>query len=124
MNIKTIIRNVKAAGSVLINGNTVEIRSGENITISGNQVTVGGQTITVDEPRINIAITGDVGSIDGVGDVDITGNVTGDIDTSSGNIEVGGDVGGDIDCACGNVTVRGQVKGDVECSCGNVKVGK
>ena len=124
MNIKSIIRNVKAAGSVLVNGNTVEIRSGENITISGNQVTVGGQTITVDEPRINITITGDVGSIEGVGDVDITGNVTGDIDTSSGNIEVGGDVGGDIECACGSVTVRGQVKGDIECSCGNVKVGK
>ena len=124
MNVKTIIKNVKAAGSVLINGNTVQIQAGENIAISGNQVKVGGKTITVDDPSITIAITGDVGSIEGVGDVNVTGNVSGDIDTSSGNIEVGGSVDGDIDCACGNVTVKGSVKGDVDCSCGNVRVGE
>lgn len=124
MGIKAIIKNVKAAGNVLINGNTVEIRSGENITISGNQVKVGGKTITVDDPHITIAVTGDVGSIDGVGDINVSGNVGGEINTSSGNIEVGGNVDGDIDCSCGNVTVKGHVKGDVDCACGNVKVGK
>jgi hypothetical protein len=124
MNVQSIIRNIRNAASVIVNGNTVSISAGDNIVISGNRIQVGSQEITADGPSITIEITGDVGSVDATGTVKVTGNVTGDIDVNSGNIEVGGDVGGDIDSSCGNVTVRGSVAGDVDCSCGNVKVGK
>lgn len=124
MNVHSIIRNIRNAASVIVNGNTVSISSGDSIVISGNRIQVGSQEITADGPSITIEITGDVGSVDATGTVRVTGNVTGDIDVNSGNIEVGGDVGGDIDSRCGNVTVRGSVSGDVDCSCGNIKVGK
>ena len=124
MNVQSIIRNIRNAASVIVNGNTVSISAGDNIVINGNRIQVGSQEITADGPSITIEITGDVGSVDATGTVRVTGNVTGDIDVNSGNIEVGGDVGGDIDSSCGNVTVRGSVAGDVDCSCGNIKVGK
>ena len=125
-NVKTLIKNIKAAGSVLINGTTVEVCAGDSISISGdgNQVTVGSKTATVNSSKISISITGDVERVEGIGDVKIGGNVTGDVSTSAGSIEIGGDVGGDVDSACGNVTVKGKVAGDVDVSCGNVKVGK
>ena len=72
----------------------------------------------------SISITGDVESVDGVGDVKIGGNVTGNAHTSAGSIEVGGDVGGDVESACGGVTVKGNVAGNVDVSCGNVRIGK
>lgn len=122
-NIRTVIKKVKQAGNVIINGKGVHISAGDSITICGNQVTVGETTVNCNGPRISISIEGDVGSIDGVGDVTVTGNVGGSVDTSAGNVNVGGDVGGGIECACGSITVKGNVSGDIDCSCGNVKVG-
>ena len=122
--VKTFIKNIRNAGEVLINGKGIRIQAGDSIVINGNQIQVGGQTVTEDGPVIRIEVTGDVGSIDGVGNVTVTGNVTGDIDMSTGDIDVGGDVGGDVDCYCGNVTVKGSIGGDVDCSCGNVRIGK
>lgn len=124
MGFKTVISNIKTAGSVLINGNTVEVRAGENISISGREVTVGNRSIKVDEPNISVTITGDVEKVDNVGEVNVSGNVNGDVKTSAGNVSVGGDVDGKVESSCGNVTVKGRVSGDVFCSCGNVKVGK
>ena len=105
---------------ITINGKTFE---GDSISISNNKVTIDGNEIKVDEKEINILVEGSINNITldhcnkfGVagnvktistmsGDVDVTGDVTGNVSTMSGDVDCG-NVGGKIDTMSGDVKHR------------------
>ena len=84
--------------------NSIKI-NGKTIASSGDTIVVKGGKIILHDRKIydnihgddEITIDGDVKNIDTVGDVMVSGNVTGNIDTM-GNVTVCGDINGDIDC--------------------------
>ena len=85
-----------------------------NITITG-----GIENLKIDSCN-RVQVTGNVKKIDTTcGDVEVAGNVEGNIDTSSGNVKVTGDVGGNVDTGSGNVHCQ-DIAGDVETGSGNV----
>jgi len=65
--------------------------------------------------------------VDGIDDcksvkIVVNGNAK-DVETNVGNIEIHGDVSGNVEASCGNITC-GKVNGDIHASCGNVTVRK
>jgi len=57
-------------------------------------------------------------------EVNIAGNMKGDVDVASGNVKVAGDVDGNISGGALNVEIGGDVSGEVKVSGGTIKFGK
>lgn len=106
---------------VLINGTSINIQSGRNVTIANGRVLVDGRDVTPGEsgPVIQVEIHGDVNRLDvevceaitihgAVGSVksqcgDVTcGPVSGSVQTMSGDVRCG-EVGGDVNTMSGDI---------------------
>lgn len=121
------ISSVNGHNKVVINGVEIKNIPNGNISISNGKIFVDGKEFDSENMNlsenntINIFITGNVGSIQCNGSVDVKGNVIGNIDCG-GNVTVEHDVNGDVDCS-GSVKIGGSVDGDID-SCGSVTIGK
>lgn len=100
-----------------INGKTYE---GSSVSIIGDKVIVDGiEQDTVEGKNITIEIHGDVESIEtGSGDVSAQ-NVNGYIKTASGDIDVQGDIEGNVSTMSGDVSVS-EIGGSVSTMSGDV----
>lgn len=103
---------------IIINGKNY---SGNSIIISGNKVVVNGVDVTPDSKQINIKVEGNISElkvdscdkIDVIGDVSniksqsgdikITGNVNGSVNTMSGDVDCGA-IGGSVNTMSGDIT--------------------
>lgn len=104
--------------TVIINGKSY---SGNNITVINNKVIVDGKDATPEGKEINIVVEGNISdlNVDACNRVTVTGSVK-KITTMSGDVEITGDVDGDINTMSGNVDCN-MVGGSVSSMSGNVK---
>lgn len=101
-----------------INGKTY---SGNNISINDDHIIIDGRSVlTGSDKVINIAIVGDVSSlqVDVCEKIGVKGSV-GTVKTQSGNVECG-NVSGSVKTMSGNVEC-GTVEGSVSTMSGNIK---
>lgn len=106
--------------SVTINGRTIETTGGNDITVINGRVIVDGVDVTPDEKEISITVYGTVKSVNlDRGKILVTDGV-GKIKTASGDVEVRGDVSGDVTTMSGDVTCL-YVDGNVSTMSGDVK---
>jgi len=106
---------------VSING---KIYSGRNISIINGKVIIDGKDNTPGNDKvISITITGDVESlvVDYCEKITIDGNVT-SVKTTSGDVEITGDIGGDVSTVSGDVESN-DISGSVKTTSGDVKCG-
>lgn len=105
-------------GTITINGT---IYSGNSITMKGNKVIIDGKDVTPDAKEINISIVGNLTKleVDHVNTLSVKGEVL-NISTKSGDIEVEGNVNGNIQTMSGDVDC-GAVGGSISTMSGNVK---
>ena len=78
----------------------------ESIVVDGGGIFINGKKVE------GVDRSGDI-------QINVNGNVSGNIQVNAGNVEVHGDVDGDIRVNAGNVDC-GDVSGDVHTTCGNV----
>lgn len=116
----TIPFSPASAGTITINGQTIETRNG-SVIISGNKIYVDGKNVTPDAKEISISVDGDVNRVecDACLTISVTGNVH-DIKSTSGDVKIDGDVAGDISTMSGDVVVGGDVAGDLNTMSGDV----
>jgi len=87
-----------------------------NITVEGN---VNGN---VQNDVGNVTVNGNTKDVKATsGEVKITGNVEGNVNTASGDVEIGGSIYGSVTTASGDVSVKGCVNGAVKSLSGDVK---
>ena len=117
--IKRVIGKITGImGTININGQTV---TGSQIQIGGNgNVMIDGNKIQMSENIVlKISIEGSCNGIDvSAGDVEVKGNVTGNVSTDAGDISCG-DVQGSVKSGCGDITC-GNIGGDAKTSCGDI----
>lgn len=99
--------------AVIING---QVFSGSNLQISGNKIIIDGKDVTPDAKVITVKVDGNVNSID----IDCCESFTmtgdaGKIKSTNGNIDISGNVIGDVE------TTNGNVGGSVKTKNGNIK---
>jgi len=101
-----------------INGNTY---SGNSIVVTNGKVFINGKDVTPDSKEINISVEGSVEElkVDACNKVSVTGSVK-NISTKSGDVDVTGDVDGDIQTMSGDVDC-GHVQGSVSTMSGDIK---
>lgn len=99
------IGNISSGSIVTINDKTY---MGDNITMKGRTVIVDGkEQDSIDNPIINITVDGDVGEVtNSGGEINITGNVTNNVNSSQGNIDVSGNIQGDVRTSQGNISFK------------------
>lgn len=112
-------------GLVIIkNGNgTIRQISGGHLQIVNGEVITDGQPvreINTDEKVINITIEGDIErlEVDYCSSIRITGNAK-RVKTLNGDIEIGGNVEGDVHTNMGSITC-GDVEGDCHTNMGSI----
>lgn len=105
-------------GSIRINGINY---TGDNISIRGNKVVINGVDVTPDAKQISIVVDGDVTElkVDNCEDLRIVGNV-GRVKTMSGDVDIEGNVTGDVETMSGDVRCL-SVGGNVKTMSGKVK---
>ena len=112
--------------ATIIKNNNCRTIMGGHITITNGKIYVDGKpidelnAINTDEKVINITIEGSVERLE----IDYcqTVKVTGDckrIKTNNGDIEIGGDVSGDVHTNMGDITC-GNIEGDCHTNMGNI----
>jgi hypothetical protein len=108
--------------SIIVDSDNAEIRMNSgmaNVTVNGvsytgyNSVSVSSNGVIIDNEMkdshtnfkiVKININGDVSSVNTASsNVDVTGNITGNVKTMSGNVRVGKDVHGRINTISGSV---------------------
>lgn len=101
-----------------INGN---IYSANGIVITNGKIIINGKDVTPDGKEINISIEGNIDElkVDACSKVSVIGSVK-NIATKSGDVEVTGDVDGSIQTMSGNVDC-GHVQGSISTMSGSVK---
>lgn len=118
---------------IIINGRVIHAE-GSSVSIINGKVLVNGKQISnldeIQDKEVNISISGDVQNleVDYCTQVNLTGNAK-SVRTQSGDIEISGNVDGDVSSMSGDIScgdVAGNVRtasGDVECGnvTGNVK---
>ena len=113
--------------AIIINkNNTRTIINGGTMTIQDGKVFVDGKPIDVlesidtDEKVINITIEGNVErlEVDYCNSIKVTGDAK-RIKTNNGDIEIGGDVQGDVHTNMGSITC-GNVEGDCHTNMGSI----
>lgn len=113
------IFGLSSNSSVTINGKTYV---GSNITINGNKVSVDGNVVE-EAVNIYINVTGNVEKINTTGDIEVHGNV-GSAKTGAGDIDIIGDVSGDVETGAGDIVIKGNVAGNVETGAGSIHHGR
>lgn len=115
------------SSKVTINGRTVNLPSGKNVSIINNVIYINGKRWEDPEngefkQTVKIVVSGDLLSLDTDGEAEVQGNVMGDVDAGNG-ASIGGDVRGSVK-AGNSLTVRGSVGGDARAGnsihCGNI----
>lgn len=103
--------------TITINGNTY---SGNSIIITNGKVVINGKDVTPDSKEINILVHGNIDElrVDSCNEVSVTGNVT-NISTKSGDVIVTGDVDGSVQTKSGNVDCE-YVEGSVSTMSGDI----
>lgn len=117
-----IFNNGKIKSSVItINGTTYH---GSSITMKNGKVIVDGEEVkTGDAKTINISVNGDITNleVDACNELQVTGSV-GSLRTISGDVTVTGDVDGSVQSTSGDIEC-GHVQGSVQTVSGDVKCG-
>lgn len=108
-------------GVVNING---RIFSGNNVIVENGKVFIDGESIDSDEKEIKIEISGNIENliIDYCKGINVTGDVS-KLKTMSGNVSVTGNVNGDVETMSGNVKCD-DIRGNVKTVSGNIKSNK
>lgn len=112
---------------IIRNGNYTSISNGGTISIINGKVLVDGKPLDqlnvsdVNEKEINITIQGEVDhiDIDYCNRITVNGNVK-RVKTNQGDIDITGDVDGDVHTNMGDVTC-GNIKGDCHTNMGNIR---
>ena len=125
------------SSQVIING---KCYIGNKIHITNGKVIINGQDQTPDSKEINIQVQGDIGELKidtcqkcvingnvthflgGSCDIEINGDIIGNLQTGSGDVECG-NIGGNIKTGSGDVKC-GNVSGGVETGTGDIKYRK
>ena len=102
---------------IVIGGNAY---SGNSVVVTNGKVIIDGKDVTPDAKEINISVQGDVAElkVDACNKVSVTGNV-GSFSGRTGDVEISGDVSGDVQTTTGEVSC-GAVSGSVSTSTGDV----
>ena len=105
-------------GTIRVNGMSI---SGSNISITNGKIIVDGKDMTPDQKEIKIEVIGDIDtlSVDACNEVSVKGNI-GKLKTMSGDVEVTGDVTGDVSSMSGDIRC-GNISGSVKTMSGNIK---
>lgn len=109
-----------SSSTITINGKTIS-GSFKNVKIRGNKITADGVDITPEDKHINISITGKVEalSVDVCDSIRINGD-TGSVKTMSGDLDIRGNVSGDISTMSGDIKC-GNVGGSVKTTSGDIR---
>ena len=128
--IKSILNMViKIGKSLIVDGDTLSWWDGKkNISTSygrGNvNIQIGNCSVTSGDPVVNISVEGDAGDISNVagdvGDIKV-GNVNGGVSSLSGDIEISGNVTGDVKTTSGDITADG-ISGNASSMSGDVNI--
>jgi hypothetical protein len=114
--------------TVTVNGKTVIIdKPFHSLVQTDGDVYIDGVKLNVDEesdsnrpPTIEIIVQGDPESVEG-NKVSVTGDVKGNVRSSTGSVVVNGVVGS-VTTSTGDVEVKGNVMGGVTTSSGDVRI--
>ena len=95
--------------------------SGNNVFVSGNKIIIDGKDVTPDAKTITIQVDGNIDnlSVDVCNSISITGSV-GKIKTQSGDVNIGGDVQGNVETLSGDVDAF-IIHGNVKTMSGDIK---
>jgi hypothetical protein len=106
---------------ITINGKTY---TGDSIYIKNGNITISGNVVVVDEKIINIQIDGNIAKlqVDACEKCVIHGDA-GMVSTTSGDVEIRGNVTGNVKTMSGDVKC-GHIKGDVSTMSGDIKNSK
>lgn len=112
-------------GTIVINGKKLHYEG--SLTVINGKYFVNGKEVTdwnelaKDQKQVNIEIHGDVEKIDVecCDQITITGNVK-KVKTTSGDVEIHGDVDGDVESVSGSIEC-GNVGGDARTISGNIR---
>ena len=104
--------------TITINGNTY---SGNSVVVTNGRVVINGKDVTPDSKEINISVEGNIEElkVDACNKVSVTGTVK-NISTKSGDVDVTGDVNGSIQTMSGDVDCR-HIQGSVSTTSGDIK---
>lgn len=114
----------KNGRTIIVNGDFVRRKTINTMVINGGKILVDGKPLSEldreDERVINITIEGDVErlEIDSCTKVEVQGDAH-RIKTSCGDIEIHGDVDGDVHTNMGSITC-GDVSGDCHTNMGSI----
>lgn len=109
---------------VNINGRTYSAPDGVSVSVVNNKVYFNGK-LAEDfndwkEKKIEIIIEGNCKEIKAdAGNINIKGNVEGNVNTDAGNISIEGDVKGNATTDCGNISAN-HIFGNASTDCGNI----
>ena len=109
---------------VNINGRTYSAPDGVSVSVIGNKVYFNGKLqedlTNWKEKNIEIIICGNCKEVKAdAGNINIKGNVEGNVNTDAGNISIEGDVKGNVKSDCGNISAN-HITGQISTYCGNV----
>jgi cytoskeletal protein CcmA (bactofilin family) len=104
---------------IVVNGTTVEVPDGSNVSVIGDQVIVNNGEGIKFSGNLKIEVIGGLINLKTErGDVSVQGDIAGDI-TAAGDVSVGGKVGGNVDSSgdviCADVGGNVDASGDVKC---------
>lgn len=113
------IHKEKILSTVVING--VTIQGGNNVSIVNGKVVIDGKDATPDAKEISIVVNGAVNRLeaDACNTISVTGDV-GNIKTLSGDVDVSGDVSGSVQTMSGDVSC-GSIAGSASSMSGDIK---
>jgi DUF4097 and DUF4098 domain-containing protein YvlB len=127
--LKTVISQISNGGKsvVMVNGKTYTFEGAKNVSVINGKILVDGKEVEHQEngPSIEITITihGDVGSVEtGSGNVTVNGNVSGNVEATSGDVQVSGNSGA-VHTTSGDCRVSKNVEGPIATTSGNVESG-
>lgn len=105
------INGVKISGNV----------TGSNVVVINGKVFVNGKDVTPDTKEINIDVQGNIEKleVDACSKITITGDVH-NVKTQSGDVDISGNVNGNIQTMSGDVDC-GNVSGSISTMSGDVK---
>jgi hypothetical protein len=115
-----------SGGTVTVNGKTFSNLSGNNISITNGKVIVDGKEVDGGDFSkshiINVTIEGDVGDVT-TSQGDVKCGSCKSVKTSQGDVEVDGDVSGNVTTSQGDIDISGSVTGNVKTTMGDITRG-
>ena len=114
----------KNGRTIVVNGDVIRGQKINSMVISGGRITIDGKSLSEldveDEKEINITIQGDLErlEVDYCNTLHVNGNAK-RVKSNQGDIEIGGDVQGDVHANMGTITC-GNIDGDCHANMGNI----